>query len=332
MTLSVKTLSETEYPLWNEFVRKSPQGTFFNTTEWANLLSFSFDRDYRIIAVINNDEIISGCLVFVQQKFGYNLITPQAIYPFNGPVLTSPADAKIQKVTAVQHEVLSAIAGFLRQQYHYWILDTTYHLQDVRAFQWAGCSCEPVYSYQVNISDWETCLAGLSQSVRKKVRQAEQSQFRIEKTIYSSSFIDLYQKSYQRHGLTPLIKSQTLEKFLDMAMKLDQVTLYYLYRSEVCLAGRIVLTDTPMVYDLLAGSDDPDGLGSSYLVYNILKDSAGINQIFDFLGADHPQIEKFKRSFGGTLVHGFRLTNKPAFPLSWLIKLRTRQLIRDRIK
>jgi hypothetical protein len=44
--------------------------------------------------------------------------------------------------------------------------------------------------------------------------------------------------------------------------------------------------------------------------------------VFDFLGADHEQIEHFKRGFGGELLHGFKISSQPGFPLSWLLNLR----------
>jgi hypothetical protein len=32
--IEIQYLKKEEFPLWDEFVKSSPQGTFFNTTNW----------------------------------------------------------------------------------------------------------------------------------------------------------------------------------------------------------------------------------------------------------------------------------------------------------
>ena len=67
MKIIVEKLTEEEYSLWNDFVTKSSQGSFFCTTEWANLLSYTFDRQYEVIVLKDNDQIVAGMLTFVQK-------------------------------------------------------------------------------------------------------------------------------------------------------------------------------------------------------------------------------------------------------------------------
>ena len=97
------------------------------------------------------------------------------------------------------------------------------------------------------------------------------------------------------------------------------------------MAGRLVVIDNMTVYDLLAGSEDKTGFGSTFLVAKILEKFAETKECFDFLGADHPQIEQFKRGFGGDLTQGFRITNKTKKPLSWIIGIYRKYLYRERV-
>ena len=53
-----------------------------------------------------------------------------------------------------------------------------------------------------------------------------------------------------------------------------------------------------------------------------MKKYAGDFNYFDFMGADHPEIENFKRAFGGEIVHRFKMQNSAGFFLNILLKMR----------
>jgi len=330
MTVIATKLNENDYPLWNDFIINSSRGSFFYTTEWANLLSYTFDRQYEVIVLRDNDHIIAGLIVFVQKRFGYRMITPVALYPYNGPVLDESSDTKYQKKIANSLERITQISEYLINNFDFWMINMSPDIKDIRSFQWQNCRVEPSYTYQLALENWKICQQNFNRSVRKKVRQAEKENTVFRQSDEKNSFIRMYLHSYHRHGIKPLIDEKTLDKFLTMALKLPQVKLYYVEKENIKLAGRIILEDTKNIYDLLAGSDDPEGYGSSYLVYKILELYSGNELVFDFLGADHPRIEEFKRGFGGQLANGFRVSSPVKFPLSWMIRMRTRTNIHNR--
>jgi CelD/BcsL family acetyltransferase involved in cellulose biosynthesis len=330
MKIRVEKLTEEEYSLWNDFITKSSQGSFFCTTEWANLLSYTFNRQYEVIVLKDKDAIVAGMLIFVQKRLGYRMITPVALYPYSGPVICDHTDKKYQKIVSYEMEYTAQLAEHLSHQFHFWTIQTPPDFIDTRAFLWSNCHVEPSYTYRLNITSWDQCKQNFNQSVRKKVRQADRDKYSFIESEEKSSFIRMYINSYHRHNKKPLIDEQTLDKFLGMALKIPQVKLYYVEKDNEFLAARVVVEDANMVYDLLAGSDDPNGHASAFLVYKILETYAKNKIVFDFLGADHPMIEEFKRGFGGQLVHGFKITSSTRFPLSWMIKIRTRTALLSR--
>ena len=87
------------------------------------------------------------------------------------------------------------------------------------------------------------------------------------------------------------------ELLLEKIIELQNVRLYFVKNENKLLAGRIIVEDRNTIYDLLAGSIDKSGLASSFLVAEIMKMYAEKFTYFDFMGADHPDIEKFKRAF-----------------------------------
>jgi hypothetical protein len=126
------------------------------------------------------------------------------------------------------------------------------------------------------------------------------------------------------------IPAGILSGLLPDLLALPQVKMYYLQSQNQVVAGRIIVTDHNMIYDLLTGGADESGLASAYLLSHIFESYCSQNLQVNFLGADHPQIEQFKRSFGGYLVHGFRITRPVRFPISLLLRIRTSYLSRKR--
>ena len=330
MSENLLILAENEYPLWNEFVQSSPQGSFFYETGWANIVSYTFDRSYKIIVRMHNDQIEAGCLVFYQEKLAQKLITPQPFFPCNGPVLSVAEESKYQKTIAHNLQTITTFIDFLNKNFDLWIMNTSPHLTDMRPFLWHNCRIDPSYTYQLSLADWPEVENNYSQSVRKKIRQAGEQGLTVEESTDRQRFIEMYIASYKRHERTPLVREKHLDKFLNMSLKLPQVKMFYASLDNQIIAGRVIVADQQFVYDLLAGSDDLTGLGSTFLVHSILSKYSGGNRVFDFMGADHPQIEEFKRGFGGRLVTSYRVTGPVKFPLSWIHALRTRQLLRGR--
>lgn len=329
-SLTVSVLPTHNYALWDEFVAQSPQGTFFQTTRWAEILSRHFQRPYRILSIYRNNQLAAGCLVFEHKRCGKSLITPLALYPYSGPIFYKPQREKPQKTISDYTKLNSTLISYLDQAYPLWILESSYLLTDLRAFQWAGCTIEPAYTYILDLSDRDKMVQNFSSSLRKKIRQAAEMPFQVITAADPAEFIKLYLCSYQRHGMKALIPADTLGKLLPDLLALPQVKMYYLQLQNQIVNGRIIVVDQNNIYDLLTGGADESGLASAYLLAHIFESFCGQNFQVNFLGADHPQIEQFKRSFGGQLVHGFRIIRPLHFPLSAIFRIRRAFLMRKR--
>lgn len=93
-----------EREMWNAYVNKHPQGSFFHLAEWAELISdvFSHLPHYIVAKELRNGDIV-GILPLVEQKsylFGHSLIsTPFCVY---GGVLSDSDSIRI----ALENEAL----------------------------------------------------------------------------------------------------------------------------------------------------------------------------------------------------------------------------------
>jgi len=314
--------SESEYSNWDEFVKTSPQGSFFNTTKWLEILSFVNHRPFTILASKTKDKISGGIVFLENKKWFWNMVTPVYLLPFNGPIFENSGEAKYQKTIADHLKISRELINRLKKDYDYIALKTHYSQNDMRSLQWSNFKVEPTYSYLIELKSGENIAANFNQSLRKKLRKSELQNIRFIENYELDSFVSLYKYSYHRHTMTPPLSENVIIKLISKIMQLENARMYFAEIEGKKTAARIVLEDGLTIYDLLAGSDDQSGLASSFLVAEIMKIYAEKYHYFDFLGADHPEVEQFKRGFGGKLVHGFYATSMPSFILSQLLKIR----------
>jgi len=323
-------INENEYPLWDEFVSRSPQGSFFYTTKWADILKNTFNRNYKIAVCSRRAKWLAGTILFINRRLRRSLITPVPLQFFNAPIFYPPTHEKYQKTVAHILEISDSFSRFFSYNFPLWIVTTPYTISDLRAYQWHDCIVEPTYSYVLDLNPGEDPAEFYSQSVRRKIKQASQYQPQVVKNDLPGQFIKLYQKSYLRHNQSPFIEVSVLNKLFENVKRIPQFKLYYLKFGEKTVAGRLICIDNQHIYDLLAGSSDETGTASVFLVDHIIRKYAGQCISFDFMGADHEQIEQFKRGFGAKLMHGFKITGRAKFPFSLLYKLQKSALRRRR--
>jgi len=328
--LEIIETGPSESASWHACVQSTPEGTFFHSRQWIDLIAASFGQRAKRLLCLRKGQPLAAMVFFEKKRLFWRVVTPVPLFPFTAPVFNPPADQKNQKMIAERLEISASIALYMNRVYHYWILDTPRTQHDMRGYLWYNSRVHPRYTYLVELSGEEDLLAGCNQSTRKKINRAASTDYIIRESKEPAPLAGLIRHSYKRHGISPVIEETKLKHFLNLALDLDNVRLFYLTSADKIISARLVLYDRETVYDLLAGSDDPQGSASTYLLYYIMKEAMPDYRYFDFMGADHPVIEQFKRGFGGKLCQQFRITAEPGFIFSCLIKANEYRLIRKR--
>ena len=313
-------IEEKQYPLWDEFVMSSPQGSFFYTLAWATALQNTFRRSFKIAVCHKKELWLGGTLYFINKKLGIPLITPLPLNFYNTPLFYKPENEKYQKTLAHMAEISNDFINFFTANYPIWILTSPPETEDIRAYQWQDCDVTPAYSYVLDLKNGDDPSNRYSQSVRRKLNQSKKLESKIDENTDTGPFIDLYRQSYERHRIKPLISNEQLAILLSNLMKIPEIKLFYLSINDRIVAGRIICKAKNRVYDILAGSVDKTGIGSVILMNYLINRYQSSCISFDFMGAGHPQVEQFKRGFGPQLVHGFNITGPMKFPYSLLYK------------
>ncbi len=203
--LKIVEAAKSDDALWDEFIAHSPQGTFFQSTTWADLIAQSFNRTCRRLFCLRNDRPVGCLIIFESKKLFWKVATPTPLFPFTAPVFYKPQDERSQKTISNYLNISSAFGKYLDENYAFWILDAPHTFQDTRSFIWQGASVTPRYTYIVTLKDKEVLYSRFNQSTRKKLKLTEREDFRMFESDDPSDLIELISKSYHRHGRYPLI-------------------------------------------------------------------------------------------------------------------------------
>lgn len=317
---TVTKLSEKEFPLWNEFVMDSPQGNFFYTSDWLNAVKKSTGRNFSILALAENSRIRIGLVFLENNRFGLKLVTPHTLLPVNGILTDKRNDEKSHRYYSKYLDFTRSMADYLKKNYNYCRLNFDGDFKDLRSFQWQGFQLNPTYTYRISGETEQDLQNNFNQSLRKKIKSARKSEIKMIELDDITAFCDLYENSYKRHGIKPPLSIKDLIGFLKIIKSQESMHIFGAVHQGNLLAARVMLIYQNKITDFLAGSTDPQGTASSYLLSEILGTYIPRGYKFDFMGADHPEIEKFKRSFGGKLHSGFSVEMNAKFPVSMAIR------------
>jgi hypothetical protein len=192
---------------------------------------------------------------------------------------------------------------------------------DVRAFQWAGWSVTPSYTYLIDLKAEMRC----DHAVRKHVRKCRESGAVLSLDWQFDRFRALAEDTTARQGLRSGMGMKYEEMEL-IAVRMRDAGLAWMATALTAdgqaLASRIELgiPDSSTLYDWVAGSlSDLFAFGgNAWLMTEVAEEARrrGYSK-WDLCGANYRNIAKFKSQLGGDLVHGWNLVSPPSRRERW---------------
>ncbi len=234
---------------WDKFNHQ--HGTIFSSTKWLDLIG-----SYSLHGVYKGDELVGG---FVNCDSIDVKLTP-----YHGVVLKDPS---------YEYSVIKTIAEIPNLK-----LMNHYSITDIRPFLWKGYKPVVRYTYIVD----------------KDSRPDKQTRYDINHNdglckITHKDFIELYQETFERKGLTaPVTRDWML---LNYFMKIESV----LYGNENSMTNFI--WDKNRAYYIFGASRGHSARVVSDSLQIMLRHWTEV----DMVGCNNEDIGNFKRGFGGKL-------------------------------
>ncbi|WP_448565109.1 FemAB family XrtA/PEP-CTERM system-associated protein [Thalassotalea ganghwensis] len=202
MATTITTINKHETKLWNDYVKRHPEGTFFHLANWQSVISQSFGHHCYYLQAQENDKVV-GVLPLVEVKsalFGHALIsTPFCVY--GGAIADEASIARSLEQKAIE------ISEQLQVDY----LELRY-----RKSQDNGMLLKQAHStFGCELAeDADQILAQVKKKQRAVIRHSLKNDLQFEFTQETDDFYHLLSESYRNLG-TPIFKKDYFNCLID---------------------------------------------------------------------------------------------------------------------
>lgn len=291
---------------WDAFVRESPLGSVFAGIPWLDIVERMYGAPVRLCLTTVDGEITAATPFHTVRERGLTAVPTYPVTPYTGlllrPGLKEPH----------YHDAARAHLRTLAQQAERLSFTLSPALTDTRPYLWEGWRVSPLYTYVVDMADEEAVWEGFSQSLRRKIRRADESGLRMVRVEDASRIYALHAHSYARHESDSPMREGAFARWFEAITASGIGSAYGAESADgELLSVRVVLRDGIRTYDWLAGAgaESEEHNATHWLVWEIMKElrKGGVER-FDFRGANTAGIIDFKRLFGGALLPYYHVT------------------------
>ena len=294
---------------WDEFVLNHPHGNIFQTTDMAEVYRQTKNYDPVSLAAIDADSggVLAVLQAVVIREMGGLLGSFSARSVIQGGPLVVEGREGVNAATKLIEHYDDAV----RKKVVYTQIRNMWDTQGIRdTLESLNYTYDEHLNYLINLNRTsEEIWRAIHKSRRKGINRAEKSDIsirRMEGLAELERCYSLIEETYQNVKI-PLADISLFKAAYSIFAQSGMADHYIAIRGGEPVGTRITLKFNGMVHDWYAGSKKGAPHVDEALVWHILKEYAGTQQVFDFGGAGHPQkpygVREFKRRFGGEEVN-----------------------------
>ncbi len=278
----------------------------FSSREWTSCYSHKL---LRFFIEDENQNLAGGFVAYEGGKWGMkSLITPP-YSPHIGLFEINP-ERNPSKQIGRQKKIMAAIGDYLRTgPYFYYKLDFAPEFRDMQSLVWSGIQVNVRYTYRIDLTqETEKIIANFDPKIKNLLSKSQR-----EGHSYTNEFAltDSIQMIKKNLSDKPSMHPEYLGKILNFLSK-DSTSLWAnVIQKDKVGAVAVCAIDKDCVYYLFGSVNrnlNDNSMQTAALYHVIFTSKKKGFKTFDFEGSGMPSIEKFFRSFGGTLTPYFCIT------------------------
>ena len=302
--VSVQAHSLSAPPAWLRDDGITPGIPIFAGRRWLRSLEVHFGFQAEVLAGAAAGGVEAAVPLLSRQRFFLRTSPPPPITLYNGFV--SSVTGAVAGGDAGLRAAAAAILDRIVARYHFVALALPIGCAVTDVFRKKRWQLILQQTIRVPMPDYDTVWKNYSQSLRRKIRRADDHRLRLVETRDVTNVTSLYGLSYERHAMVPPIPVSVVRDWLGSLCEQGIARVFSaVLPNGTVVAARAIIPDGDVVYDWLAGADvaTADISASHWLVANIQRQCVEEGYgTFDFMGANTPGIVDFKRSFGGERI------------------------------
>lgn len=273
---------------WDEFVERSPDGTFYHSSDWLLAVARGMGQDIRVHAMLESGVIRAGAVLRRARKYGMTAGRKPWATAYNGVVSTGneALDAALRKHLLRAYSCVRLVQAPSAPEPRgdaggYWPL--VWHK-----------------TLFLNIADIDALWDSFGRHARQRVRKAASMGVTTETSSDYRAFHAMYTATYARQGLPMPLECEQIETTLRLAVMTGRMRCLAARTKEGELAAFLAIGfDAKRAYFALAASHPEHRKTDavSLLWWNAMKECSATHREIDLVGTATPSIERFKASF-----------------------------------
>ena len=294
---------------WDEFVRNHPHGNIFQTTDMAEVYRQTKNYDPVSLAAIDPDSggILAVMQAVIIREMGGLLSSFSARSVIHGGPLLVKGEEELKVAAKLMEHYDEAV----RKKVVYTQIRNMWDTQGIRdTLGSLNYTYDEHLNYLINLNRTsEEIWRDIHRPRRRGIKRAEKCGISIGKIECIAELDECYsliEETYKSAKI-PLADITLFKAAYQIFSPTDKIDVYLATMDSKPVGTIIALKYNGRVYDWYAASKKDAVRASEALVWYLLKEKSGTQQVFDFMGAGHPEkpygVREFKRRFGGKEVN-----------------------------
>jgi hypothetical protein len=276
-------------------------GSVFNLPKWLEIYS----ENILVNGIFNsNHELIGAFNLYINKKFGLTYFSTPPYSSNNGFFFINPA-LNISNKNTFEKDIHFLICDYLKK-INFNIIRTAFPVNviDTQPYFWSNFKVIPNYTYQLMLDKSEEILfENFTTEKRKSIKKATKDLIQVKQEFDYQIVKNLILKTFLRRNKS--VDENMINKILfEFADSTNSFT-FVAYKNNQPSACTFIIYHNQICYYLLGGYDESNkhhGAGVSCMWQSILYAKKIGIKLFDFEGSMLPEVEKYFREFGGTIV------------------------------
>lgn len=303
-----KILSQKEYPLWDNFIGNSPQGTVFHLVDYLQMYAEAFESKFIVFGCFYDENLVGGCSLFTRRgkELKIHATSNGPFTPYGGFVLDKlNKENNVRKNEFELKRILDSLCDIIEKEgYSRISIANSPDFLDIRPFLWRGWEGHVAYTYYINLDDF--FYENLSKDVKRNIKKAITSGFCTRSIRDPDLHYRLIEKVYQRQSQSMPFNAAFFNKMINFIEKRNCGNMWVAEdKSGEVVASHIRIWDNKRAYAWSAAANPAfrDSGANQLLFFNVLTElkNSGIRQI-NIMHANMQRLSSYATGYNPVLV------------------------------
>jgi hypothetical protein len=294
---------------WDELPPMAVELPLYSQPDFLSAFARAYQVESYYLTVWQEDECVACMPVFERKLLGLRSIMSPQLYYYHFISFQLQEGMHPNRIQQRKLEILEALSDYIQKHYQKLSFNLCPGIRDVRGFTWTKMKATPLYTYLVPLKTIDSSC--FYKNERNSIHKAVRDGVHIEEKVSINEFIRLMKLTNQRQKRDLAISEERHVKLLEELFSIKDLRQFNAMIGETVIATFLILQDHVMdtVYAWQHYTDPAyfnTGVSPFFMdsLFNLLKNEF---TTFDFCGANHPAISRYKAAFGANLELFFRI-------------------------